>query len=88
MGRNEHAQLTSFLGVLGRFDVCLGALVVFWERLEGGFGAFWGHFMGCWGRLGVLGAFWNITIREISIIQKIDSENRYEGIDKSIQKIH
>ena len=45
------------LGDVGSARGCFGCC------LKGGVGAFGGRFMGCWERLGVLGAFWDITIQ-------------------------
>ena len=62
--------------VSGRFDVCFGRFRrwwgcsgVFWGYFEGGVGAIGGRFMGCLGRLGVLGAFWDITIQVRCLIK-------------------
>ena len=48
--------LMCVLGALGGVGGARGCL-------EGGVGAFGGRFMRCWRRLGVLEAFWDITIQ-------------------------
>ena len=65
------------LGVLGSFGVYLGALRGVgcfggvggvWKVVSG---VFWGYFMGCWGSLGVIGAFWNITIHGNEVFLRV-----------------